>query len=123
MFDMLSVPPASTTRASPRRIARAPERTACSPEAQAWLTVNAGRSTGTPARKAIWRAVFGPPPACRPWPKIVWSTASPATPARSRQARAAAVPRSAADSGARAPPNLPIGVRTGAARTIPTRLV
>ncbi len=67
---MLSVPPARTTFASPRRIARAAERTACSPEAHAWLTVKAGRSTGTPARKAICRAVFGPPPAWRPCPKI-----------------------------------------------------
>src|SRR5512134_103351 len=39
-------------------------------------------------------------------------------PARSSAARAAAVPRSAAESAASAPPNFPIGVRTGAARTI-----
>src|SRR5688572_26343729 len=38
-------------------------------------------------------------------------------PARSRHARAAAAPRSAAESAARPPPNLPIGVRTGAAKT------
>jgi hypothetical protein len=38
-------------------------------------------------------------------------------PARSRQAIAAAAPRSAAESDASAPPNFPIGVRTGAART------
>ena len=47
---MLSVPPASTTSASPVRIVRAAERIDWRPEAQAWLTVYAGRSTGTPAR-------------------------------------------------------------------------
>jgi len=67
---MLSVPPASTTLASPVRMVRAAERMDCSPEAHAWLTVKAGRSTGTPARKAICRAVLGPPPAWRAWPKI-----------------------------------------------------
>src|ERR1700724_1901935 len=118
---MLSVPPARTTRASPRRMARAAQRTACRPEPQAWLTVRAGRSSGPPARWAIWRAVFGPPPAWRAWPKITWSTRAVrpgARPARDRAAAAAAVPRSAADSAARAPPNLPIGVRTGAANTM-----
>src|SRR5579864_4691342 len=118
---MLSVPPARTTRASPRRMARAAQRTACRPEPQAWLTVKAGRSSGTPARWAIWRAVFGPPPAWRACPKITWSTRSArpgARPARDSAAAAAAVPRSAADSAARAPPNLPIGVRTGAAKTM-----
>ena len=39
VFDMLSVPPASTTSASPVWIVRAAESTAWSPEAQAWLTV------------------------------------------------------------------------------------
>src|SRR5579864_827951 len=118
---MLSVPPASTTRASPSRMARAAQRTACSPEPHAWLTVKAGRSSGTPARWAIWRAVLGPPPAWRAWPKITWSTRSVrpgARPARDRAAAAAAVPRSAAVALASAPPNLPIGVRTGAARTM-----
>src|SRR5829696_1950078 len=49
---------------------------------------------------------------------MTWSTRTGSSPARSSAARAAAVPRSAAESEARAPPNLPIGVRTGAARTM-----
>src|ERR1700688_337463 len=118
---MLSVPPARITRASPRRMARAAQRTACNPEPQAWLTVKAGRSSGTPARWAIWRAVLGPPPAWRAWPKITWSTRSGrpgARPPRDRAAAAAASPGRAADSAASAPPNLPMAVRTGAANTM-----
>ncbi len=62
------------------RMVRAAESTACSPEPHAWLMVYAGRSCGIAARQAIWRAVFGPPPAWRAWPKIVWSTRSGADP-------------------------------------------
>jgi len=68
--DMLSVPPASTTSARPNMICWAASMIAWSPEPQAWLTVNAGTVSGTPARKVIWRATFGPPPACRAQPQI-----------------------------------------------------
>ena len=77
------------------------------------LTVKAGTESGTPARWETCRAVFGPPPACRACPKIVSSTAAAGSPDRSSAAVAAAVPRSAADSEAKEPPNFPIGVRDG----------
>src|ERR1700720_317014 len=109
---MLSVPPARTTRASPRRMARAAHRTACRPEPQAWLTVKAGRSSGAPARWAIWRAVLGPPPAWRAWPKITWSTRSMRPgdrPARDSAAAAAGGARAGDRNTPRAAPNLPGG--------------
>src|SRR5437660_11152855 len=59
----------------------------------------------------IWRAVLGPPPACRALPKIVSSTCCGCTPARSSAAFAATTPISAAESEASEPPNLPMGVR------------
>ena len=110
--DMHSVPPASTTSFSPAAIVRAPRVIALSDEAQALLTVKAGTASGTPARRDTCLAVFGPPPACRACPMIVSSTAAGGSPERSIAARAAAPPSSAAVSDAKAPPNLPIGVRT-----------
>ena len=80
--DMHSVPPASTTSFSPAAIVSAPSVMAFSDEAQALLTVKAGTESGNPARRPTCRAVFGPPPAWRAWPKIVSSTAG------GRQARA-----------------------------------
>src|SRR5712692_6493958 len=83
-----------------------------SPEAHALFTVNAGTSCGTLLRMEICRAGFGPPPACRALPKIVSSSCSGCTPARSSAALAATTPRSTAESEASEPPNLPMGVRT-----------
>ncbi len=108
---MHSAPPARTRSFSPAAMDRAPSVSALSEEAHALLTVNAGTASGTPARCETWRAVFGPPPACRAWPKIVSSIAAAGRPDRSIAARAATTPRSAADSDANDPPNLPIGVR------------
>ena len=75
--------PARTTSFSPAAIVSAPRVIALSDEAQALLTVKAGTESGTPARCETWRAVFGPPPACRAWPKIVSSTAAGGRPDRS----------------------------------------
>ena len=108
---MHSAPPARTTSFSPAAMVSAPRVIALSDEAQALLTVKAGTASGTPARRDTCRAVFGPPPAWRAWPKIVSSTAAAGRPERSIAARAAAPPSSAAVSDANAPPNLPIGVR------------
>src|SRR5262245_53384445 len=49
---------------------------------------------------------------------MTWSTRAGSRQARCSAAVAAAVPRSAAERDASAPRNLPIGVRTGAARTM-----
>ena len=59
---------------SRRRRSKGPPRvSAFRDEAHALLTVYAGTESGTPARWETWRAVLGPPPACRAWPKIVSS--------------------------------------------------
>ena len=114
VFDIDSVPPARITSASPRAICCQAWTIPIRLEEHAWLIVYAGEDSGTPARSAICRAGFGPAPACRPWPKIVRSTSAGSSPARSRHAEATCAPRSGAVLSTSAPPNLPIGVRTGA---------
>ena len=108
---MHSVPPTRTASFSPAAMERAPSVIAFNDEAHALFTVYAGTESGTPARCETWRAVLGPPPAWRAWPKIVSSSAAGGRPERSIAARAATSPRSAADSETNAPPNFPIGVR------------
>ena len=56
--DMFSVPPTTTTRASPARIARAPSTIVFIPEPHSMLTVVAVTSTGMPAPTAACRATF-----------------------------------------------------------------
>ncbi len=52
---MLSTPPASTSSASPARMARAAVPTASSPEPQSRLIVAAGTLVGSPASSAAMR--------------------------------------------------------------------
>src|SRR6185369_3223012 len=113
---MLSVPPASTALARPSMISCAARMIAFRPEPHAWLTVKAGTVSGRPARNVIWRATFGPPPACRAQPQIESVIRSAGTLARRRLSVATATPRSAAVHDASVPPNLPIGVLTAPAR-------
>ncbi len=65
---MFSAPPATTIFERPSRIASAASRMDWMPEPHAWLTVKAGRSSGMPERISVWRAMLGPPPACRAHP-------------------------------------------------------
>ena len=76
---MLSIPPATTTWASPLRISRAARLTAFSDDAQTLLTVNAGTLVGSPAFSAAWRAGIWPMPAVITVPMITWSTSAPTT--------------------------------------------
>jgi hypothetical protein len=108
---MLSMPPATTTAASPARIADAPIITAFNPEPQTLLMVVALTLSGSPAFSAAWRAGAWPAPACRTWPMIASSIRSGAIPERSTAARMATAPRSVAGVVESLPPNLPIGVR------------
>src|SRR5712692_342470 len=55
-WDMLSVPPARTTSASPSLISCAAITMACNPEPQRRLTVRAGTPMGQPALRPTWRA-------------------------------------------------------------------
>ncbi len=112
---MLSVPPARITSASPRRMVRAAESIAWRPEAQAWLTVNAGRSDGEAGPEADLaggvRTAAGLAAVAED--HLVDPRRVEPRPLAGRPL-AAAVPRSAAERDASAPTNLPIGVRTGA---------
>ena len=56
--DIDSTPPASTSPASPQRIARAAVPTASSPEAQRRLRVTPGTLVGRPASSADMRATL-----------------------------------------------------------------
>src|SRR3970040_521353 len=62
---MFSMPPTTTTSASPVMICCAPSCTAFIPEAHAMFTLYAGTSMGMPAFTETWRPVFGPFPAWR----------------------------------------------------------
>ncbi len=83
---MFSMPPATTTSASPTWIAWAASMTALSPEPQTLLTVIASTSQGIPARIAACLAGFWPLPQGSTWPMMTSSTASFGTPARASAA-------------------------------------
>jgi hypothetical protein len=85
------------------------------PEAQTLLMSVQGRVSGNPAPRAARRAGACPRLAETTLPKNNSSTCSGAMPARCRAARMAALPSSTADREERAPPKLPMGVRTAAA--------
>jgi hypothetical protein len=114
---MLSMPPATMTSASPARISAAPSMIAFRPEPQTLLIVVALVLTGSPPRRAAWRAGAWPAPAWITWPMMTSSTgASAGRPLRSIAARMAVPPSSTAGTPAIAPPNLPIGVRAALTR-------
>ena len=108
---MFSMPPASTTSASPSAICCAASWTVFIPEPHAILTLYAATSIGTPERTLTWRPVLGPFPAWRACPRMVWSICSGAMSARRIASFAASVPSSTAGVSAKEPRNLPIGVR------------
>ena len=114
---MFSMPPTSTTSASPSMICWAPSCVAFMPEPQAMLTLKALTSCGTPARMLTWRPVLGPFPAWRAWPMIVWSTWSASTFARRIASTAAMRPSSTAGVSANEPRNFPMGVRAPSTMT------
>ena len=119
---MLSMPPATTMPASPRRIAWAAIITAFRPEPQTLLTVAAPTETGSPAPSAACRAGFWPSPAPRrspctlhppPWPGC--RCAQDALDAGGPQLRSRHL--------SHAPPIAPIGVRSPATITASPRFV
>ena len=108
---MFSVPPTTTTRASPARIARAPSTIVFMPEPHSMFTVVAVTSTGMPAPIAACRATFCPFPAASTQPRKTSSTWSGATPARLSASATTIVPSAGAEVSFRAPPKLPMAVR------------
>ena len=85
--DMFSIPPATTTRASPSRTACEASMTALSPDPQTLLMVSAATVGGKPAFSAACRAGACPTPAERIIPMMTSSTSRKCRPARSRAAR------------------------------------
>src|SRR5688572_6629853 len=116
-LDMLSMPPHTATSMSPARIACAASITALRPEPHTLLTVKAPTESGTPPRRAAWRAGFCPSPAASTQPRITSSTAAGSTRARRRASATASPPSSVALKPASEPWNLPIGVRQALAMT------
>ncbi len=115
---MLSMPPATTSSASPARISAAASMIALRPEPQTRLIVVAGVCSRSPAASAAWRAGAWPAPAWSTWPMRTSSISADAAskPARSTAARMATAPSFVAATLASAPANLPIGVRAADTR-------
>ena len=106
------MPPATSTSASPTRISRRANITACRPEPQTLLSVIAPTETGRPALITAWRAGAWPMPADSTLPMNTRSTSPRLAPARFTASSTTMPPRSDADIGESAPWNDPIGVRT-----------
>src|SRR6266852_5144804 len=114
---MLSMPPVTTTVASPARMSSAARLTALSEDAHTLFTVRAGTLVGKPAFRAAWRAGIWPMPAVRTVPMITWWTCAPSTLARWSTSRMTVPPSSGAVREERPPPSLPNGVRAAATMT------
>src|SRR5258708_5386672 len=114
---MFSMPPATATSMPPSMISCAAETIACAPEPQPRFTVMAGTDPGSPPRIDAWRAGFILVPACTTLPITTVPTCSGASLARARAARIALAPSSGAATSFKLPPNVPMAVRTGSART------
>jgi len=108
---MLSIPPATTTSASPAFTAWAASITAFNPEPQTLLTVTAPTSTGIPAATAACRAGAMPLPAWTTSPMMTSSIWAGSTPARRMASRMATAPSWGAGRGESAPSSFPMGVR------------
>ena len=90
---MLSTPPATYTSPSPAMMRCAAIAMVCRPLEQKRLTVMPLTVTGSPARSAIWRAMFLPvAPSGLAQPISTSSTAPPSMPARSTAALTARPP-------------------------------
>src|SRR6266404_5838297 len=114
---MFSMPPATATSTLPSKISCAAETMAWAPEPQTRFTVIAGTDTGSPAWTAAWRAGFILAPAWITFPMTTVPMSRGSRPARLTLAPIATAPRSGEDTSLRLPPNVPMAVRIGAART------
>jgi hypothetical protein len=108
---MFSVPPASATATSPRRIEREAMFTAASDEQHARSTVYATRFVGTPASMSTWRAIERSAPG-RLTPVATSSTSPGSMPARRIASAKTRPPSLGSVKSFKTPPNLPNGLRT-----------
>jgi len=74
VWDMLSMPPATTVLESPTSRDCPPSITALSPDPHTLLIVMQGTLDGSPAKMAAWRAGACPTPAVKTQPIITSST-------------------------------------------------
>ena len=109
---MDSCPPARITWLSPARMDCAASITALSPEPHTLLMVSAETWSGRPALIAACRAGACPTPPCTTLPMMTSAMSCASIPDRATASRRAMAPSSGAESDARAPRNLPMGVRT-----------
>ncbi len=117
-WDIDSMPPATTTSASPEAIIRDASITAVRPERHTLFTLLAGVDHGMPAPSAACRAGFWPEPAGSTCPMTTASTAAGSTPPRSSAPAIAAEPSSGAEKEDSAPWSRPCAVRAAATMTI-----
>ena len=118
---MFSIPPATTTSASPKRIACVANITAFIPEAQTLFTVVAGIVFGKPAFIIACLAGACPSPACNTFPIYTSSTKDPSKLILSKAPLIAVAPKSVAGTLDKLPKKDPIAVRT--AETITTSFI
>src|SRR5699024_10555534 len=117
-WDIDSMPPATTTSASPEVIIRAASITAVRPDRHTLFTLCAGVAQPIPAPSAACRAGFWPEPAGSTCPMITASTTAGSTPPRSSAPTIAAEPSCGPEKEASAPWSRPCGVRAAATTTI-----
>src|SRR5512141_1426360 len=113
-----SMPPATTTVASPARISSAPIMAAFMAEPHILLTVVQGVALSRPAPSAAWRAGACPCPAERTQPMMRSSTSFAPTPACSSAALMATAPSCEAARELNLPCMAPMGVRLAPTMTI-----
>src|SRR5580765_6284680 len=111
------MPPATATSMSPTRIPWSASITAFKPDPQTLLMVSAATCSGSPPRRAAWRAGFWPSPAGTTLPMMHSSTMSASMPARRTASATTSAPSCGAVKVLSAPRNLPVGVRTALTMT------
>src|SRR6266550_8006782 len=116
---MFSLPPATTTCASPVRSSWTALLMACNPDPHSRFTLNAVVVSGRPAFSVARRALKASSPTWPTQPRMTSSTTPGEIPARSTAVRIAVAPRSDVGVSLNAPANLPMAVRTPPATTMP----
>ena len=109
---MFSVPPTMNTSPRPTIIFSAACVTLSKPDAQLRCTVTALTVSGTPARRAMTRAMLAASAGCATQPKITSSMVAGSRPVLASSSATATRPSSTASVSAKAVPILAKGVRT-----------
>ena len=115
---MFSAPPPMATSQSPSRMACAAETMACRPEPHSRLTFIATVSLGQPPLMVATRDRYmSLGSVLTTWPNTTCPTSLPSRPARAIDSRTTSAARSVVGTSFRAPPNVPMAVRTALTTT------